>query len=270
MSADTETVSNQVVTKGNLDKDACQKVCDKDPKNCFAYQIDLSQNAESKCSIFNEEEMMEGDGAITASCYLYQKSVEEIIIEDAEKVKLAVQKSTRIQHFMSGFTAKMGHLEIVLKSLPQENQDAALKCISTQQRPSDPITATSSYEDTQKSINKISKGYLECLRVQKPELVPRGGYCGAPSNKETELPFTCAINNCCGKALATGAGEETAIYTCQKIGNASYQPLKMKGFEEFDSDEDWPFSCPEEQITGAFKTMYGISAVALSMLVFYV
>lgn len=58
MSADIETISNKIVTKGNLDLEQCQDLCDKDPKNCFAYQIDLSVNAESKCSIFNEEEAM--------------------------------------------------------------------------------------------------------------------------------------------------------------------------------------------------------------------
>ena len=117
MSADIETTSNKVVTKGDLDIEACQEECDKDPKNCFGYQIDISVNAESKCSIFNEEEQMQGDGAQTASCYLYQKTAKEIQTEEAEKQKLAIEKSTRIQHFMTGFTAKMGHLEIVLNSL---------------------------------------------------------------------------------------------------------------------------------------------------------
>ena len=114
MSADIETTSNNIVTNGNLENDACQELCDKDPKNCFAYQIDLSVNAESKCTIFNEVEQMEGDGSITASCYLYQKSQDEIEKEEAQKTKEAIEKSTRIQHFMTGFTAKMGHLEIVL------------------------------------------------------------------------------------------------------------------------------------------------------------
>lgn len=49
---------------------------------------------------------------------------------------------------MTGFTAEMGHLEVVLNSLDSVRKDLALKCISTQQRPSDPITASSTYEDT--------------------------------------------------------------------------------------------------------------------------
>ena len=103
---------------------------------------------------------MEGDGAQTASCYLYQKSADEIATETEESIKLAVEKSTKIQHFMTGFTAEMGHLEVVLDSLEETKKDAAVKCIATQQRPSDPITAASSYEDTQKAVKKIAHNYL--------------------------------------------------------------------------------------------------------------
>lgn len=39
---------------------------------------------------------MEGDGAQTATCYLYQKTSEEITLEEEEKTKLAVEKSTKI------------------------------------------------------------------------------------------------------------------------------------------------------------------------------
>lgn len=78
MSSDPETVSSKTVAHGDLDQDSCQELCDGDPKNCWAYQIDLSINAQSKCIIFNEAEAMEGDGSRTSNCYLYTKSAEEI------------------------------------------------------------------------------------------------------------------------------------------------------------------------------------------------
>jgi len=101
-------------------------------------------------------------------------------------------------------------------------------------------------------------------------LVPRNGYCGAPSDNEALKPFTCAVGNCCGKGLATGAGEETAIYSCQKIGTASYQPLKMEGYDQFDSDEDWPFRCDPDQISAGYRIMYGMIASMMAVLVYLI
>lgn len=55
------------------------------------------------------------------------------------------------------------------------------------------------------------------MLAQKPENVPINGYCGPPPDPKVTpvvAQLTCSEGNCCGKAVAAGAGEETAIYTC--------------------------------------------------------
>lgn len=63
---------------------------------------------------------------------------------------------------------------------------------------------------------------MYCIKLQDPTNISIGGYCGPPSLTEGNEPLTCVEDSCCGKALATGAGEETAVYTCQSLDTSSY------------------------------------------------
>lgn len=106
--------------------------------------------------------------------------------------------------------------------------------------------------------------------AQAPENVPINGYCGAPpdpTDAEAVKQFTCAEGTCCGKAIAAGAGEETAVYTCQKDGTSSYSPLKMEGYSQYDTSQDWVFQCPEV-ITGARAMLSGMIAMFMAILVY--
>lgn len=74
MASDTAKESTYFVNKGSLELDFCQEQCDKDPTQCFAYQIDSTQDAANKCVIFNEKEDMVGDESQNSICYLYRKT----------------------------------------------------------------------------------------------------------------------------------------------------------------------------------------------------
>ena len=164
---------------------------------------------------------------------------------------------------MTSFNAKMGHVGILIDSLNDEKKEAALKCIGLLEKPSDNINAASTYEETYTSLLKITTGFDECLRAQNPSDVIIGGYCGEPSDKEGELHFECAKDACCGKAIAAGAGEETAVYTCQKDDAIVYKPLRMKGYEQYNSPSDWPFQCIEVEtvLEAANALISGFSAI---------
>jgi hypothetical protein len=45
--------------------------------------------------------------------------------------EIAVEKSTKIEHYMIAFTAKMGHMQMVVESMEDEKKNEALKCISS-------------------------------------------------------------------------------------------------------------------------------------------
>ena len=65
--------------------------------------------------------------------------------------------------------------------------------------------------------------------------------------------------------MATGAGEETAIYSCQKTDAASYTPLKMKGYEQFEASADWPFKCE----LGANALLAGLTSIMMAALTYF-
>jgi hypothetical protein len=74
MALDTDKASSNLVNKGSLEIDLCQEECDKDPLQCFAYQIDSTLEATNKCVIFNEKEDLVGDDSEGSICYLYRKT----------------------------------------------------------------------------------------------------------------------------------------------------------------------------------------------------
>lgn len=265
-----KTASSNGVNKGALDTEKCQEQCDIDPENCFAYQIDLSTNSESKCVIFNEKKDMVGNAQSTANCYLYRKTPAELAKKADAAKELAVEKSTKIQHFMTSFTADMGHLQITLESIDAEKQEAAYKCIGAIQKPGDNISASSTYDETFETLKKITDGFIQCITEQKPEKVPINAWCGPPADPNdlnAIAQLTCADRLCCGKAIAASAGEESAIYTCQKIGTTSYSPLKVKGYSQYDATSDWVFQCPEV-LEGSKAMLSGLVAVLMAVLIF--
>lgn len=73
---------------------------------------------------------MTGNDQSTANCFLYRRTPDELAAEeDAEKL-IAIEKSTKVHHFMTSFTAEMGHMQIVLDALDGAKKNAAYECIS--------------------------------------------------------------------------------------------------------------------------------------------
>lgn len=108
------------------------------------------------------------------------------------------------------------------------------------------------------------------MSAQSPENVPENGWCGEPPLTAEDLAqFTCATGYCCGKAIAAGAGEETAMYTCQKNGSASYKPMKMQGYSQYDAQSDWVFQCPpSDVIENARALVSGLTAMLIAVLIY--
>jgi hypothetical protein len=73
---------------------------------------------------------MIGNSQSTANCFLYRRTPDELAKEEDAAKLVAIEKATKVQHFMTSFTASMGHLQIVLGSLENEKQNTAYKCIS--------------------------------------------------------------------------------------------------------------------------------------------
>ena len=110
MDTPDQPVSTNSVAKGNLDLTQCQEQCDLDPDNCFAFQIDLAANTDSKCTLFNEPKDMVGDGESSAVCHLYRRTAEELALKEDEEKLIAVEKSTKVHHYMTSFVAQTGHI----------------------------------------------------------------------------------------------------------------------------------------------------------------
>ena len=147
MAYDTTTSSSNVVNKGDLEMSACQELCDQDPDNCFAYQIDLTENAVSKCSIFSETETLIGDTLDTATCYLYRKTEAEVEAQEAAELLVKTEKSTKVHHFMTSWTARMGHLQNVMTAFEDDSKLKITKCISTKEKPTNAVSAKSTYQE---------------------------------------------------------------------------------------------------------------------------
>lgn len=99
-----------LVNNGALEKLKCQEKCDNDPTKCFAFQIDAAEGVTNKCVIFSEDLEIIGDEETGTTCYVYKLTVEELATKLAAEKIVAVEKSTLIHHYMTSFTAKMGHL----------------------------------------------------------------------------------------------------------------------------------------------------------------
>lgn len=53
---------------------------------------------------------MIGNNQSTANCYLYRKTPEELAAQEDTEKEIAIEKATKVHHFMTAFTAKLGHL----------------------------------------------------------------------------------------------------------------------------------------------------------------
>jgi len=91
---------------------------------------------------------MVGNAASDAKCYMYRRSPEELAKEEDAEKEVAIEKATKVQHFMTSFTAEMGHIQITVESLDNDKKAIAYECISKIVKPTDGISASSNYDDT--------------------------------------------------------------------------------------------------------------------------
>jgi len=56
---------------------------------------------------------------------------------------------------MTSFTAEMGHMQITVDSLDTKKKNDAYQCISAIEKPSDAISATSTYDETFKPLDEV-------------------------------------------------------------------------------------------------------------------
>jgi hypothetical protein len=53
---------------------------------------------------------MVGDGESSAVCHLYRRTAEELALKEDEEKLIAVEKSTKVHHYMTSFVAQTGHI----------------------------------------------------------------------------------------------------------------------------------------------------------------
>lgn len=74
----------------------------------------------------------------------------------------------------------------------------------------------------------VVNGFFSCLMEdQYLTNVVEYGFCGPGTADNNQISLVCAETLCCGKGMMDNAGDETAVYSCQKNDSTYYSPKKV-------------------------------------------